>query len=189
MANYQKFANAARTTLAADLTPTASAQIANGLIDVVRGRLSAYIDRASATLGRLVLPYGLKVTGTATFTGNIVATGGSLTAVQPQVTISGDGAITIASSSVFLTKGSAAAITLAAPTSGAPGTGQDGTRITVIAGSSFAHVITATSLVEDGATGVPHTTITFAAFKGASVTLEAQTGLWYVVANNHVTVS
>lgn len=160
------------------LTP-AYAGVAFAIMERVFGKLIAYGN----SLGQLIVPGGMSVTG------NISQSAGSFGVVQPQTTIAADGAITIASGSVFLTKGSAAAITLAAPTSGAPGTGLDGTRISVISGSSFAHVITATSLIEDGTTGVPHTTATFAAFKGASITLEAKGGLWYVVANNAVTIS
>lgn len=100
------------------------------------------------------------------------------------VVITGDGAITIANSFVVLTKGSAAAITLAAPSAG-----QAGTRITVSAGSSWAHVITATSLVEDGVTGIPHTTCTFGAFIGATITFIAYNLLWHVESKNVVTIT
>jgi hypothetical protein len=67
---------------------------------------------------------------------------------------------------VALTKGSAAAITLAAPTAA-----QAGTQITIIAGSAYAHVVTATGLLNDGVTGGAKNTATFAAFVGASLTL------------------
>lgn len=96
-------------------------------------------------------------------------------------TISGDGAITIQNSIVTLTKGSAAAITLAAPSS------QDGTRITVMSNSDFAHVITVPSaIILDGTTGA-NTTATFAAFKGASITLVASGVTWLVESSNLVT--
>lgn len=96
-------------------------------------------------------------------------------------TITGDGAITIANGIVTLTKGSAAAITLAAPSS------QDGTRITVQSNSDFAHVITCPSaIILDGTTGA-NTTATFAAFKGASITLVASGVTWLVESSNLVT--
>lgn len=95
--------------------------------------------------------------------------------------ITGDGAITIQNGIVTLSKGSAAAITLAAPSS------QDGTRITIQSNSDFAHVVTAPSaIILDGTTGA-NTTATFAAFKGASITLIANGVTWLVESSNLVT--
>lgn len=78
---------------------------------------------------------------------------------------------------------------LSATTLGAPGKDQDGLAITLTSTTNAAHVITATSLINDGATGAPHTTLTFAAFKGAGIRLRALQGLWQVESNNIVTVS
>ena len=102
----------------------------------------------------------------------------------PITTIAGDGAITIRSGVVALTKGSAAAITLAAPTAA-----QAGTQITVISGSAYAHVITATGLLDDGVTGGSKNTATFAAFVGAAITLLAYNLKWVVVSKNVVTIA
>jgi hypothetical protein len=90
-----------------------------------------------------------------------------------------DGAITIPNknTTIFLTKGSAGAYTLGAPT-----VAQDGLRLTITSQTAFAHVITATGLVGDGATGSPEDILTFAAFIGASCILVASDGLWNVVA-------
>src|SRR5687767_5003186 len=75
-----------------------------------------------------------------------------------------DGAISVASQLAFLTKGSAGAYTLAAPTDA-----DDGTTITITAGSDFAHVVTFTgSTLHDGTTG-GHLLWTSAAFKGSSL--------------------
>lgn len=101
-----------------------------------------------------------------------------------QVTIAGDGAITIEDSVVVLTKGSAAAITLAAPT-----LLQANTRITITAGSAFAHVVTATALVQDGVTGGAKTTLTFGAFLGATIELIAIGLFWHVVSKNVVVIT
>lgn len=101
-----------------------------------------------------------------------------------QVVTTVTGAITIQNSTVLLTGTGVQAMTLAAPTAA-----QAGTRIFVTSTSAHAHTITATSLLNDGATGVPHTTATFAAFAGAGIILEAYNGLWQVVSNNNVTVS
>jgi hypothetical protein len=105
------------------------------------------------------------------------------------VTINANGAITVPADIrpvvVNLTKGSAlSSTTLAAPTAA-----QDGLEMTFTSQTAFAHVITATSLINDGATGAPHTTLTFAAFAGASIVLVAQNALWNVVSNNNVVIT
>lgn len=115
----------------------------------------------------------------------VAVSGGTSTAKEIVTTITGDGAITIATGIVVLTKGSAAAITLAAPSAA-----QVGTRITIYAGSAFAHVVTATGLIDDGVTGGSKNTATFAAFVGAAITLiAAQVGKWGVESKNVVTVA
>lgn len=97
-------------------------------------------------------------------------------------TITGDGAITIASGRVILTKGTAAAITIAAPTAA-----QAGTRISITSNSDAAHVVTFTGgTLLDGTTGA-NTTATFAAFKGASITVVAVGTTWLVESLNAVT--
>lgn len=75
-------------------------------------------------------------------------------------------------------KATAAAITLVAPS-----TAQNGLQIMFTSLTAAAHIITATALVADGAAGSPEDTITFDAFIGATITLQAQAGLWQVVAN------
>lgn len=100
----------------------------------------------------------------------------------PEITtITGDGAIPVTHDSVtLLTKGSAAAITVAAP--GAANVGRD---LTVIGGSDFAHVVTFTgSTLIDGTTGAS-ITWTSAAFNGSSIRVRAiSSTIWSVVANN-----
>lgn len=108
-------------------------------------------------------------------------------AVDPQqVFYNADGAIAIPDkdATIVLTKGSAAAMTLAAPS-----VAQDGLRLTILSASAFAHVVTATALLQDGVTGGPHTTATFAAFVGASLILQALKGTWQVVGKNVVTIT
>lgn len=95
--------------------------------------------------------------------------------ITPQVqTIAGDGAITIQSGVVLLTKGSAAAITLAAPSS------QDGTIIEVTSTTAFAHVITVTGGMWDG-TATTNTTATFPVVQGGAIRLIAFGTAWYVL--------
>lgn len=104
----------------------------------------------------------------------------------PQTTYSVSGAITIPTHNtlVMLDKAGIAAMTLAAPSKD-----QDDLEITVTSNTAYAHTITATSLINDGVSGAPHTTATFAAYAGATITLLAQKGLWNVKSNNNVTIS
>lgn len=83
-----------------------------------------------------------------------------------------------------ITKATAAAITLVAPSKA-----QDGLVLTFTSLTAAAHVITATTLLGDGASGSPHTTATFAAFIGASLSLQAQNGIWNVIGNVAVTIT
>ncbi len=85
----------------------------------------------------------------------------------------------------LLTKASA----LATTTLGAPSKGQNGLRLTFTSQTAAAHVITATTLFADAVTGSPHTTATFAAFIGASLTVVADNGLWNIVAAVGVTIT
>jgi len=104
---------------------------------------------------------------------------------QPVTTISGDGAVTLSSGVVLLTKGSAAAITVAAP--GAAGIG---TQITITTGSDFAHVVTFTGgTLWDGTAGA-NTTWTAAAVQGSSITFVGTTATkWNVVSFNLGTIA
>lgn len=96
-------------------------------------------------------------------------------ALAALITYTGDGAISIASQVALLTKGSAAAMTVAAP--GAAGIG---TRITIVSGSNFAHVITFTGgTLGDGTTGL-NTTVTMTAFIGSAITVIANTATQWV---------
>jgi hypothetical protein len=72
----------------------------------------------------------------------------------------------------IITKGSAAAITLGAPTAGA----EDGLEIEISSSTAFAHVLTATGLLQDGAGHV--NTATCAAQAGCSFCLTAFNGKW-----------
>lgn len=104
-----------------------------------------------------------------TSTGPILADGGVRLPIQ---VISGDGAITIKSGAVFLTKGSAAAITLAAPTA----VTDDGKVLYVISGSAFAHVLTITG----AAGGSGQDVGTFGTAINDGCCLIARNGTWYI---------
>lgn len=135
-----------------------------------------------AVTGVITASGGVAGAITGNVTGNVTGTlvGGQQDSV---VTISGDGAITVAPSSVYLSKGSAAAITIVAPTS----VTHDGYIIRVICQSAQAHVITSGTVGFNakGSSG----TITFAAAIGNAVTLQAKGGNWYVIGNIGGTVA
>ena len=84
-----------------------------------------------------------------------------------------DGAVTPKGGVVFVTKGSAAALTLAAPIPGA----DDGKAVTFIAATAFAHVLTCPTdgFNAKGASG----TATLAAAVGNGLTVTAFNGHWY----------
>lgn len=83
-----------------------------------------------------------------------------------------------------INKATAAALTL-----GAPSQALNGTRVVITSTTAAAHVVTATGLYASGVTGGPFGTATFGAFKGASMTLFAENGLWNVTALQGVVLS
>jgi hypothetical protein len=96
-----------------------------------------------------------------------------------------DGAISIDSHKLHvLTKTSAGAYTLAAPTAA-----QAGQILHIVAGTAFAHVVTATDLLDDGVTGGAKDTATFGAFVGSAMTLIAYNLKWIVISKNVVTIA
>lgn len=106
-------------------------------------------------------------------------------AVRPSVTtLATDAAIPVQDGTVILAKATAGAYVLAAP----PVT-TDGIFIVITNATAAAHVVTATTLIADGVTGAPHTTITFAAFKGSSVTLCSCRGLWNLISSTAAPVT
>lgn len=106
----------------------------------------------------------------------------ALVAINTPVLITGDGAIpTTLSSQSIITDASAAALTLAA-------TATNGIRKKIASGTSAAHVITATGLLQDGSNEAGNT-ITFANKKGAAVELLSYNSKWLVIGGNHYTVA
>lgn len=110
------------------------------------------------------------ITGTLGVTGVLTASGGLK---LPGQVIAGDGAITIKSGVVMLTKGSAAAITLAAPTAAT----DDYKVLHIVAGSAQAHVVTVTGM----AAGAGQDVGTFGGAINDSTSLVAYNGGWYVL--------
>lgn len=93
-----------------------------------------------------------------------------------------DGAVTPTTGVKILSKAGVGAYTLDAPR-------VDGDSLIITSTTANAHVITATGLVNDGVTGGAKTTLTFAAFSGASIHLVAYANKWQVVAKNLVTIT
>lgn len=96
----------------------------------------------------------------------------------------GDDEIVAGYGSAVLTNDDVGAYTLEKPTEG-----EEGTQLTIISNSAKAHVVTCTGGINDGVTGGAKDTLTFAAFEGASVQLQAVLGAWAVLSLNKVTVS
>jgi hypothetical protein len=78
----------------------------------------------------------------------------------------------------IITKATAAALTLAAPTAGA----DDGVALQFISTTAAAHTVTtpAAGNIQDGNTSGHNTVMTFNADKGAGFTCVAYNGIWYV---------
>lgn len=106
------------------------------------------------------------------------------TAQMPVNIYTVDGAITVATQRAVLSKTSAAAMTLAAPTAA-----QNGLTIIITAGTAFAHVVTATGLIDDGVTGGAKNTITLGAFVGATATIYAYNLHWVLQSKTVATVA
>lgn len=74
------------------------------------------------------------------------------------------------------------ATALATTTLPAPTVAQNGLRLTFTSQTAAAHVITSAALFNNGLTGSPWSTATFAAFPGAGFSVVANNGLWNVTA-------
>ncbi len=88
----------------------------------------------------------------------------------------------------MITKGSAAALTLAAPVAGT----DDGMEVEITVGTNFAHVITATGLLQQAGAAANKNSITFADATnrvGSTVYLTAFNGLWLVANGGYGTIT
>lgn len=128
--------------------------------------LTSLSGRSETGVGSIVYNSGPTITGAKVSNSTTVLTS--------------DGAIALNSGTVFLEKGSAAAMTIAAPS------GQDGMTICIMGNTDFAHVVTFTgSTLLDGTIGA-NLTATFAAFAGSSITIQARGAFWLVQSLNLV---
>lgn len=100
-----------------------------------------------------------------------------------------DGAIPIKSGRVIVKKASACALTLAAPTAGLPSAGgDDGKRLTIVAGTAAAHTITNSSPGFNNG-GASKDVATLGGAIGDGLTLIAYNGEWLVVGSVNATLA
>lgn len=104
------------------------------------------------------------------FEGGITSLTGTTDAINPHI-----------AGNYVIDTGGADAITLAAPTSDV----DDGLSINIWSDTNFAHTVTAAALFANGT--ALKTTATFAAFRGAGLTLRAMDGVWHVVGQTGIT--
>lgn len=108
--------------------------------------------------------------------------------VWEQVTLGQDGALAVPkkNTNVLITKATACLFTLAAPSKD-----QDGLKLNITAATNAAHVLTATTLLDNGLSGSPWTTATWGALAiGGTLPLMAMNGVWAVTsAVNGVTLT
>lgn len=137
--------------------------------------------------GVLTLGTGdLRVTTAGTNAASVVTVAGTQTLLnkiirQPSTVYTSDGAITLTSGLHLIEKTSAAAMTVAAPSS------QDGERLVIQGNTDFAHVITFTgSTLLDGTTGA-NLTVTLTAFKGSTIVVNARGTKWLLESSSNVT--
>lgn len=104
-------------------------------------------------------------------------------ALDAPQTASADGAITIKNGVVIITKATAAALTLANPTSGT----DDYKVLRILSTTAVAHTVTVTGGFGNAGAGADVATFPLAV--GATLSLLAYGGYWYVIGSNGVTLS
>jgi hypothetical protein len=110
-----------------------------------------------------------------------------ITAPRLSTNYAANAAITQKQGTVTLSKGSAAAMTLADPTTGTQvgAVGDDASELTIVSKTAFAHVIT----IAGGIAGGSNNTITFGGAIGDLVRFKAIAGKWYFLPSINVTAS
>ena len=138
----------------------------------------------STLSGNVTAKGTLTVTGATTLDSSLAVTGNASAAqiqavqVTPTVTVSGtNDAISKYAGFVTVSSTGVDAMTLIAPTSGAPGVGDDGVTLTIFINSTHAHTLSCTGTFING----NKTTATFSAI-GNSITFVAKGGNWNTVA-------
>lgn len=128
------------------------------------------VGGALAVTGGTTLSGSLAVTGDTAFTGAIKL---------PLAVASANGAITVKSGLVVITKATAAALTLADPTA----TTDDGKELVIVSATAAAHTIDNSAGSGFSGAGAVGDVCTFSAAKGNTLRLVAYQGVWYTVTN------
>lgn len=128
-------------------------------------------------------PNGIEGPLTGNVTGNVTGNLTGFASGDTPTTLSVDGAIPVVAGTYRITKATAAALTIAAPTTPA----QDNIVIEIYSTTAAAHVITCSTdgFNAKGSSG----TATFGASIGNSVKLRADTGHWLAVVKTGVTTA
>lgn len=103
---------------------------------------------------------------------------------KPHYVVDTNGAIPVLAQSVYITKATAAVLTLATPVAGK----DDGKQIRIISTTAAAHTVTNATTGFNGA-GAAGDVATFAAAIGNNLVVEAYNGKWYVVSSVGVTIA
>lgn len=111
----------------------------------------------------------------------------ALTTPRTVTNYAANGAITQKEGTVTISKGSAAAMTLADPTTGtqAGAIGDDGRELHIISKTAFAHVVT----LAGGIAGGANHTLTLGGAIGDMIRLKAIAGKWYLLPSVNATAS
>jgi hypothetical protein len=104
--------------------------------------------------------------------------------IPPQQIASADGAINLKHGDVFITKGSAAALTLANPVAGT----DDGKILRIVSTTAFAHTVSNAAGAGFNGGGAASDVATFGAAKGNVLTVKAYQGVWYVTGSIGITL-
>lgn len=144
----------------------------------IRGRGSDGTAAVAHDINAPVVTSGTTSDFPATAAGQVVV---HPPALPEQSSYGSDGAIRIPlkDAKAFLTKATAGAYTLAAPS-----LANSGIELVLTSTTAAAHALTTVALLDTGVAGSPFNTATWPAQPGASLYLVAQNGLWNVVSIN-----
>lgn len=132
---------------------------------------------ATTNFDALELDSGLVVGGNVTIGGTLTATG-ALSAPVPVEVASANGTLAITNGAVPITKASAIALTIPAPT-------RNGLVLYIFATTAHAHVVTVTG----GYNGTANTIGTFGGAIGDGIALVSYNSKWYVVPGTNLNVT
>ncbi len=152
---------------------------------------TTWIEKTPASAALQTIAGPVSITGAVAVTGAISSTttvqGAALNGPQQELATAKAGSTDALPlfGTIYITTAGVNATTLATPTAGAPGTGDDGKLLTVTDTGGHAHTITTAS----NKVAPSHHLLTFDGTVGSFVTLQAFGGLWYVKASGGVTPS